>query len=293
MIFSQINQVAEAAILTPCDFYDNFSGDQSQWTVISGTWAIEDGMLSQSDTVDLGTNIYASVSQQASLFYEWKVHFISGISAGLHFYSDAGSVYNRGNSYLIWQDGVSVKIYKFTDNAFDWVVSFTAACTEGQTYAYKVSYSPTTGEIEIWRDNLYIGGYTDVSPLQSGSYISLRTNKVHAHFDDVKVSGTISGGIFGTYSVNVREGVTQIIVTCTWSGLGNIAMKLASPVTTYHESDMSMYEKTTVSFNETSASVFNIKRAALSPTMPTSSEIWILYLDLSDVTTYQVTVETS
>ena len=40
-VWWQMGQVAEAAILTPYDFYDNFSGDLSQWTVVSGTWAIE------------------------------------------------------------------------------------------------------------------------------------------------------------------------------------------------------------------------------------------------------------
>jgi len=51
LVFSQMNQVAKAAILEPIEsppetiFYDDFSGDLSQWTVQSGAWAIETGEL--------------------------------------------------------------------------------------------------------------------------------------------------------------------------------------------------------------------------------------------------------
>ena len=113
----------------------------------------------------------------------------------------------------------------------------------------------------------------------------------HAHFDDVSVWGAEATNVPSIYDVYVRAGATQIVVTCTWSGSGNLTMRLASPTTTYYESDMSMYEKTRVSVNGTSISILNIKRAALSVVALTSSETWVLYLNLNDVTTYQVNVE--
>lgn len=109
----------------------------------------------------------------------------------------------------------------------------------------------------------------------------------------MRVSGSSRTGIPETYAVNVRAAVTQIVITCTWSRSGNITVKLKSFTTSYYESNMSIYEKTIVSVHGSTTSILNVKRAALSIVAFTSSETWILYLSLGNVTTYQVSVKNS
>jgi len=122
--------------------------------------------------------------------------------------------------------------------------------------------------------------------------IGLHTSNAHVHFDDVKASGI--SVVPSAYSVNVRAGVTQIITTCTWSGSGNITISnLTSPTTTYYESSMSIYERTTVHFDGINTVTSSIRRATLSIPPTSSPETWTLYLNLTSITTYQVSVETS
>ena len=153
-------------------------------------------------------------------------------------------------------------------------------------------------EVVGWNFRVFIDGveiisWTDLTghDFTSGK-VGLATYATHAHFDDVEISA--SPPLHSAYSLNVRAGVTQIVITCTWSGSGNITIANLTRSSTeiYYESDMSIYEKTRVSVDGTT-SIFNIKRATLLITAPTSSEIWILYLSLSSVTAYQVSVETN
>lgn len=48
-------------------------------------------------------------------------------------------------------------------------------------------YLPGSGKLEIWRDGVFVGNWTDPAPLQNGSYLSLRTNTTDASFDDLAV----------------------------------------------------------------------------------------------------------
>jgi len=96
-----------------------------------------------------------------------------------------------------------------------------------------------------------------------------------------------------TYSFNVRTGATKIIVTCTWSGSGSTSIQLVSPTTTYTESSMSVYEKTTISVSGGTTTYNHLKRVELTLTAPASSDqIWTLRL-YTDVTMYQLNIETA
>jgi hypothetical protein len=94
---------------------------------------------------------------------------------------------------------------------------------------------------------------------------------------------------------SVRTGVAQIVITCVWSGSGDIIISdLTRSVTEiYYESDMNIYEKTTASFEGSATTFLNVKRASLLVNALASQETWILNLGLNDVTSYQVNVETS
>jgi len=94
----------------------------------------------------------------------------------------------------------------------------------------------------------------------------------------------------GNYNFAVRAGATKIIVTCTWSGSGDVAIRLINPSTTYNEAGMVIYEKMTIRA-ETTTTYDYLKRAELRISAPTTEETWILQLAPQGVTTYTVNIE--
>ena len=292
ILFWPRGQVAEAAILTPYNFYDDFTGDLGQWTVVSVTWAIENEELSQNSAT--GTPIIlAGSSSWTNYVYEGKIWLDGTLTYGLIF-----RVQNGLSFYLfdIYEEGDVCRLFKCVGGVYSALAPFVATPINLNTwYTLKVEVEDEGTGVRI---TAYLDGVQKFNVLEDPSTfndgkIGFRGDGIHAHFDDVKVTGAEGPDSPSTYGVNIRAGVTQIFVTCTWSGSGNIAMELVSPTVTYSESEMSIYEKSTVSFNGTTTSTFNIKRAALSISALNSSEVWMLYLDLSDVFTYQVSVETS
>ena len=293
VVLSQMNQVAEAAILTPVDL------PTIPWTVISGTWAIENGEYSQSDLTATWSLSISNVSH-ADAVIEAKVKRMKGNFAGIAFrvtdINNAYFLYMRGNDnnlrLLKRVSAIETYIETTPVNSYPTVLN--------AFYQLKVQVNGSS--IKCYFNGQLTIDQTD-EDLSSG-YNGLVTYGTYAHFDDVRVTDLGENELFfddfeyamlpTAYTVNVRARATQIFVTCTWTGSGNITITLESPTAiTYHESNMNIYEKTTMSFDGTTPSIFNIKRARLSIAAPTSSEIWMLYLSLSDVTTHQVSVEIS
>lgn len=183
-------------------FRDDFNSlNASVWTIpaSSGTWQVTGGNLVQKDTVSTNTNIYATLNQNLSNRYIY--HFNAKIESavyganqrrfGFHFYSDDASQTNRGNSYFIFfrQESNQLEFYKVVNN-----VSTQAAIvpnivtTPGQWYDFKVIFDRTSGKISVYRDNIFLGFWTDPSPLtNSGDYISFRTGNCKATINDIKV----------------------------------------------------------------------------------------------------------
>ncbi|MFZ2520183.1 MAG: RHS repeat-associated core domain-containing protein, partial [Anaerolineae bacterium] len=111
----------------------------------------------------------------------------------------------RGNSYRVWQDATSVKIYESTGNTATQRASFTASNTAGQTHSYQVIYDPLTGKVQVWRDNVYLGSWTDTTPLLSGSYLSLRTDASNVLFDNLVVSEVVKYYQAGGQRIALRK----------------------------------------------------------------------------------------
>lgn len=178
-------------------FNDNFTSTiHSDWTIpaASGTWSINSGRLNQSDEAVNNTNIYTAVSQNNSFryLYSWSMN-IGGAGtnrrAGLHFFSDNPSLPNRGNSYMVWfrADQGKLEFYRVSNDTLYLRKSVNLTVPANTWNDYKVTFDASSGQIDVYRDNIFLDSYTDPNPLTSGSYISLRNGNSNVLFDDVKV----------------------------------------------------------------------------------------------------------
>ncbi len=177
-------------------FNDNFDLPtiNSDWTTVTGTWAINSGVLEQSDESLSNTNIYAPLTQNLSneYLYSWSGK-IGGTGnnrrAGFHFFSDAGANVNRGNSYFVWfrvDQGVC-EFYKVTNDVFSLVNSVPMTVNANQWYDWKVVYDRVSGEMDVYQDNVFVGSWTDSSPYSNGNYISFRSGNCNWQINDFSV----------------------------------------------------------------------------------------------------------
>lgn len=178
-------------------FNDNFStAIHSDWTLPAtyGTWSVNTGRINQSDESNGNSNAYATVTQNSGskYMYHWQMNMAgSGTNkrAGLHFFIDNPALPNRGNSYLVWfrVDQSKLEFYRVVNDTLSLRKTTTITVPAATWNDYKVFYDPSTGKIDVYRDNVFIDTYTDPLPLTSGGYISLRNGNSNVLFDDVKV----------------------------------------------------------------------------------------------------------
>jgi PKD repeat protein len=178
-------------------FGDNFDMMQPHWNIYAGTWAVTNGELVQSDEASGNSNIYAALNQTLSNRYLY--HFRAKISGsgtskrfGFHFFCDSANYDNRENSYFIWfrQNTSSLEFYKVVNNNFttyQYIVN-NVVTNDNQWYDFKITYDRISGRIAVWRDNVYLGSWTDPSPYSTnGNYISFRTGNAVLNVDELKV----------------------------------------------------------------------------------------------------------
>lgn len=179
-------------------FYnDNFqSSIHSSWIkpAGSGTWSIYEEHLNQSDESIANSNIYTSLSQDSSqvYLYEWSANMGGAAGnrrSGLHFFSDNGALSNRGNSYLVWfrVDNGKMEIYEVVANTLNLRSTVLLTVPASTWLNFKVIYNPSTGKIDGYMDDDFVGTWTDTTPLKTGNHISLRSGSSNNLFDDLKV----------------------------------------------------------------------------------------------------------
>jgi spore germination protein YaaH len=180
---------------------DNFNSLDTSWKVpaSSGTWSVTNGMLYQSDSTVNNTNIYARLNQGLSnrYIYHFKAKMTSLAYStnqrrfGFHFFSDTASKANRNNSYFIFlrQESSQLEFYRVVNDTYTQTKIVTGVTTNiGQWYDYKVIFDRITGKIDVYRDDMLIGSWTDPTPLAtSGNYISFRTGNSKVYFDSLEV----------------------------------------------------------------------------------------------------------
>lgn len=177
-------------------FSDNF--DQAtihpDWTTVTGTWAINNGVLEQSDENLTNTNIYAPLTQNLSnrYLYHWagKIDGTgSNRRAGFHFFCDNPTATNRGNSYFVWfrVDQSACEWYEVINDTFYLRNSVPMTVNANQWYDWKVIYDRITGKISVYQDNSFIGAWTDPTPLANGNYVSFRSGDSNWQINNFKV----------------------------------------------------------------------------------------------------------
>jgi hypothetical protein len=177
-------------------FSDNFDLPviHSDWTTSTGTWNINNAVLEQSDENMTNTNIYAPLAQNLSnrYLYHWAGK-IDGTGnnrrAGFHFFCDNPSLTNRGNSYFVWfrVDQSVCEFYEVINDTFYLRNSAAMTVNANQWYDYKVIYDRVTGKMSVYQDNVFIGSWTDSTPLATGTHVSFRSGNSNWQVNNFKV----------------------------------------------------------------------------------------------------------
>ncbi|MBK9460061.1 MAG: T9SS type A sorting domain-containing protein [Sphingobacteriales bacterium] len=205
-------------------FNDEFDSGilSADWGAATGTWIADEGVIYQINTAEDNTNLYAEVTQNntGTYLYQFRMNILgegTNRRAGLHFFASDGAAENRGNSYFVFlrADGDKAQIYKVANNTFNLVSDNSLVTNTNQWYDYKVTYTPTTGEIRLYRDNVQVATWTDASPITTGSFVSLRTGNCEAQYDFVRMFRTRGN----TASVSVGTAPTDNIIYNTTAPL--------------------------------------------------------------------------
>lgn len=195
-------------------FADNFDIMQPAWTSMTGVWNVSSGELIQSDESQTNSNIYASLNQNLSNRYLY--HFTAKATGtglnrrfGFHFFSDDASLPNRGNSYFIWFriDEQSLEFYKVQNDVFTLENTINSVITNlNQYYDFKITYDRISGRIAVWRDNIYLGSWTDTSPYNTnGNFISFRTGECSLNINELKVYRSRYPNVTVTMGDNTKD----------------------------------------------------------------------------------------
>lgn len=164
------------------------------WNVVTGTWAIVDDNLKQSNEALSNTNIYADLNQTDydQLLYHWAGK-ITGAGAdkriGMHFMCDNPTLTNRGNSYFVWfrENGDKIQIYEVVSDVFTLKQEVTYTFLPDTWYDFKTVYDKESGEIHVWVNSVHVISWTDPSPLAIGNSVSFRSGNSSYAINDFKV----------------------------------------------------------------------------------------------------------
>jgi N-acetyl-anhydromuramyl-L-alanine amidase AmpD len=174
--------------------HGDFEDVNTTWTNQVGLHTITNGEFIYADVNEQNSNAYASVAQDATtkFLFEWNQSMTStgtNQRAGMHFFCDAPTLPNRGNSYFIYfrESTDNLQIYRVTNDVFSVESNSPLTIVPNVDYNCKVSYDPTSGQIKVYVDNVLISEWIDPQPLTSGNSISVRTGGCSAAFDDIHV----------------------------------------------------------------------------------------------------------
>jgi N-acetyl-anhydromuramyl-L-alanine amidase AmpD len=172
------------------DFQDNVA----DWVAQTDSWNLVNSAFINSDIALSNTNASISLVQnnQSDYLYHWKQTITStgaNQRAGLHFFCDDATLPNRGNSYFVYFRNSTNKaeIYEVVNDVFTMQAVVNCTVNTNEQYDYKVTYSPNTGWIRVYVNNVFVCEWQDLTPLTSGNSVSLRTGNCLVEYDNVRV----------------------------------------------------------------------------------------------------------
>ncbi len=184
-------------------FYDEFRGNKfnNEWEAVIGRWNQNGGRLIQEDESATNANMATVLNQGASDFDVYLYHFRAKLLTsgdnkrfGFHFFSSDGLQSNRGDSYLVWFRNYAskqdlVEVYKSGDNALNEPLAKAPVDLSTDTwYDCKIVFDTRVGIVWVFLNDQQVLTWQDRStPLQKGTYISLRTGSAQVEFDDMRV----------------------------------------------------------------------------------------------------------
>jgi len=176
-------------------FSDNFDvAIHPDWTAAVGAWSIAGGYLTQTDDTLTNTNIYAALNQNTydKYLYHWEGKLEgSGTNrrAGFHFMSDDASQTNRGNSYFVWfrVDNNKIQIYKVVNDVFRLEQDVAYIFNAATWYDFKVTFDKTTGEIDVFVNDVFKASWQDPFAYTTGDYVSFRSGEAVYTVNNLKV----------------------------------------------------------------------------------------------------------
>ena len=232
---------------------DAFDGTtlSPDWTTPTGTWSNNTNALYQSNEATSSgdnTNAYATLAQNntATYLYTWRDK-IGGTGtnrrAGIHFFCDDATQTNRGNSYFVYYraDNDKMQFYKVTANVFSMVLEVPITVDTDTWYNHKISYNPSTGIVNIYRNNTFVGTWTDTAPLTAGNSISARSGNCKYWVDDLQVfksrstTAAVSVGTLpsdmvryqsNTTTANAGRVISTLISNTTWVNQDTASFKV-------------------------------------------------------------------
>jgi hypothetical protein len=182
----------------PVVVYENDfeSDDLKRIEPISGTWAIEDGVLKQKERNASFSNAALQLIQDGRFKYEWVANLVSSYSYGFYVFADNASAVHGGTSYLIMAQGQSIYLYKVRNGNQQYLANYRLPKRIKDT-RFVLDYDPTNGHIILTVNGDDVFRYRDPEPITSGQYVILRTDSV-GNFDEITIHRLGGGRLLPT-----------------------------------------------------------------------------------------------
>jgi hypothetical protein len=315
--FWQMNQGAQAAMVYPHpglvgwwrfdEESGTVAGDSSGYgnvgTIYGATWV----------TGEYGKALSFDGNDYVSITFTSPINISLGLSGFAWIYPTT----NTGTQEIIFSDTA----YIFFRIQGTKLTLYVAQAGGGFIYAQSVAVLPinTWTHVAFTYDGttfkLYINSVNDGTTSGVPLYTSMTTATVGAQvgvseyfmgvIDEVRVYNRAlsaaeiqadfqkSPDFSSKLLAKVPKGTTQVIVTLSWQGIGNINVTVQSPSVNYTEDNVNVpvYQKTVYSTSSGTSTMLNIKRLSVSVSALSSDENWYVSLALDNVDAYQITVE--
>lgn len=174
---------------------DNFTSLSSDWVQPAGnTFTVSNNRLVNNDIASSNTNIYMNVNQTNThdYLYSWTQRFKgtgTDKRAGLHFMCSDPTFANRGNSYFVYlrETDDKVQIFSVANDVHTMQTNDVFTIDNATDYKVKVTFSPTSGWIRVYINNVLASSWKDTAPLQSGNSVSFRSANTEIEYDDFNI----------------------------------------------------------------------------------------------------------